>query len=216
MIHKYLVPVLVFLSVCICTHALAKKSPTVDQIVTRLENKYAQKGFTANFSQTSRLAALEMTEKASGSVIFSHPGKMRWEYKAPENHLIVTNGASLWIFRPNENQVMTGSASQFFKSGAGGAFLSDIALIRTNFDISIKEIAQNYIELDLKPLKKNDEITAIVIRMAADTDEIIRVVTYNRYEDSNLFEFFDTQFQKIAPQLFEFEIPAGTSVIEME
>lgn len=196
--------------------ALSLESYTEDQILSRLEKKYAGKSFVADFSQISRLAALEMTEKASGKAFFSHPGKMRWEYESPETHQIITNGKALWIFRPDENQVMTGDATQFFKSGAGGAFLSDITLIRTNFDIAVKEVAKDYVELDLKARKKTEEITSIVIRLSKETDEIIRVVTYNQYDDSNLFEFFNTQFIPVDPARFEFEIPAGISVLEME
>ena len=38
------------------------------------------------------------------------PGKMRWEYKSPSPQQIVSDGASLWVYTPELNQVNKGSA----------------------------------------------------------------------------------------------------------
>ncbi|MCK5349240.1 MAG: outer membrane lipoprotein carrier protein LolA [Desulfobacula sp.] len=187
-----------------------------EDILDAIEKKYSGKSFEASFTQISRLAALDITEKASGRASFSHPGKMKWEYMEPEHHEIITNGKVLWIFRPDENQVMKGDASQFFKSGAGGAFLSDISLIRKNFTISVKEVTADYVEINLVAKKENSDISSIVIRISQKNSEIVRVVTYNPYDDTTLFEFSDIQFKKIDPDVFEFKMPYGVSIIEMD
>ena len=186
-----------------------------EDILTAIEKKYSGKSFEANFTQISRLAALDITEEASGRASFSHPGKMKWQYLEPEHHEIITNGKSLWIFRPQENQVMQGDASQFFKSGSGGAFLSDISLIRKNFTVSVKEVTADYVEINLTAKKENSDISSIVIRISQKNSEIVRVVTYNPYDDSTLFEFSDIQFKKISPDVFEFKVPDGVNIIEM-
>ncbi|MEN8212334.1 MAG: outer membrane lipoprotein carrier protein LolA, partial [Thermodesulfobacteriota bacterium] len=160
-----------------------------EDILTAIEEKYSGKSFQADFTQVSKLAALDITEKASGKGFFSHPGKMRWKYLTPQLHEIITNGKSLWIYRPEENQVMKGDASQFFQSGAGGAFLSDISLIRKNFTITVKEVTANYVEIDLIAKKKSRDISSIVIRIAQKNSEIERVVTYNPYDDTTMFQF---------------------------
>ncbi|WP_299983248.1 outer membrane lipoprotein carrier protein LolA [Desulfobacula sp.] len=187
-----------------------------NDILDAIEKKYSGKSFEANFTQISRLAALDIIEKASGRASFSHPGKMKWEYMEPAHHEIITNGKVLWIFRPDENQVMQGDASQFFKSGAGGAFLSDISLIRKNYTISLKEITVDYVEMDLVAKTKKSDISSIVIRVSQKNSEIERVVTYNPYDDTILFEFSGIQFKKIDPGVFEFKVPYGVNIIEMD
>ena len=137
-----------------------------EDILTAIEEKYSGKSFKADFTQVSKLAALDITEKASGKALFSHPGKMRWKYLTPQLHEIITNGKSLWIYRPEENQVMHGDASQFFQSGTGGAFLSDISIIRKNFNITVREVTTDYVEIDLIPKKKAKDISSIVIRIS--------------------------------------------------
>ena len=187
----------------------------IEDILTALEQKYSGKSFQTDFKQVSTLAALDITENASGKAFFSHPGKMKWQYLKPQHHEIITNGISLWIYRPAENQVMEGDASQFFKSGTGGAFLSDISLIRKNFIINLKEVATDYVEIDLTAKKQTKEISSIVIRISQKSSEIIRVVTYNAYEDSTLFELSNIQFKKIEPEIFNFKIPDNVDIIQM-
>ena len=187
-----------------------------DDILNAIEKKYSGKSFEADFTQISRLAALDITEKASGKASFSHPGKMRWQYLEPEHHEIITNGKVLWIFRPQENQVMTGDASSFFKSGSGGAFLSDISLIRKNFTVSVKEVTADYVEINLNAKKENSDISSVVIRISQKNSEIIKVVTYNPYDDTTLFEFSNIQFKKINPDVFEFKMPDGINIIKMD
>lgn len=187
-----------------------------EDILTAIEKKYSGKSFEADFIQISKLAALDITEKAAGKASFSHPGKMKWEYREPAHHEIITNGKSLWIFRSEENQVMIGDASQFFKAGAGGAFLSDISLIRKNYIITLKEVTADYVEIELNAKKKNTDISLIVIRVAKKTSEIIKAVTYNPYNDTTQFEFNNIQFKKIDPALFEFKPFKGLSIINLD
>ena len=187
-----------------------------EEILNDIEKKYSDKSFEARFTQISTLAALDITEKAIGKAFFSHPGKMRWEYIKPGRHEIITNGKSLWIFRPEENQVMIGDASKFFKSGTGGAFLSDISLVRKNYTISVKEVTSDYVEIDLLSKQKESDISLISIRISKKNSEIIRVLTQNAYNDTTLFKFSDIQFKEIDPEVFEFIPSEKLNIIEMD
>ena len=191
-------------------------SPETEAILSALEKKYSGKSFTVKYTQVSKLTALDIVEKATGRAFFSHPGKMRWEYETPENHQVITNGKTLWIHRPQENQVLVGDAEQFFKSGAGGAFLSDISLIRKNYDIQIKQSSDTFVELTLKNLEKNTQITSIEIRITRPNHEITRVVTLNPYDDETHFEFDDIKFLPLNPDYFNFIVPEGITVLEMK
>lgn len=186
-----------------------------EDILNALEKKYSGKSFEADFIQTSRLEALDINETASGHALFSHPGKMRWQYLAPEQHEIITNGTSLWIYRPREKQVMLGDATSFFQSGAGGAFLSDISLVRKNFAIELKTVTPDHVELTLTAKKELRDISSIVIQILKPDSLIQKVITYNTYKDSTLFEFSNIKFNPIDPDTFEFIPPAGVSIIEM-
>jgi len=187
------------------------------EVLDRMEKKYAGNDFRADFHQISTLTALEITETASGKVFFSHPGKMRWEYLVPGQHQIISNGTSLWIYRPNENQVVRGDAQAFFNSGAGGAFLSNISLVRERYTAHIEtnQADTAHITLILEPKKESPDIQSIHIRILKTNDHIVQVTTYNPYGDATTLDFWNIVFKKIDLSVFEFTTPDGVDVIEM-
>jgi outer membrane lipoprotein carrier protein len=187
-----------------------------DELLTRIENRYAGADFTAEFEQVSKLKALDMDENASGKAFFSHPGKMKWVYTAPTEHRIITDGKTLWIFRPDQHQVVTGDADQFFKSGAGGAFLSDISLIRKKYAIEIKENQKDHVLLEFTPKASKEEIASITVQVMKETFTIKKVVTVNAYGDTTELVFSDIRFLNLDDGIFDFEIPDNVDVIQMD
>jgi outer membrane lipoprotein carrier protein len=41
----------------------------------------------------------------SGKVYFSRPGRMRWEYEAPEQKLFISDGKTVWFYVPSDHTV---------------------------------------------------------------------------------------------------------------
>jgi outer membrane lipoprotein carrier protein len=199
--------------------ALAAKSDlTLEQILDRMEKHYAGSSFKAEFVQESTVKAMEITDFASGKIFVRHPGKMRWEYEKPEKQIIITDGFKLWIYRPVDNQVMTGSAPAFFSDGKGASFLSDITLVRKKFSISQAESKDDFFyELNLKPLEKTLDVTDIRLSVTKNTFTVIRVVTYNSYGDTNHIEFLNHEFDAdLKDELFSFKASEGTDVLKMD
>lgn len=184
-------------------------------VLDGLERQYAGRSFSAEFVQTSILAALDISETASGRAWFSHPGKMKWQYLAPERHDIITNGDTLWIYRPDENQVMKGDAASFFASGAGGAFLSDISQIRTNFAVSVTDTTDQWVELQLDVSPDNPDIQSIRIQVTRNDFQILTVTTVNTAGDTTRFELSDIRFMDLPADWFEFAVPPETHIIDM-
>ncbi len=187
----------------------------VSRLVTKIENRYAHHSFSAQFFQKSVLAALESEEIAQGKVEFSHPGKMRWVYTLPEQHEIITNGKKVWIWRPHQNQVMTGDAPSFFSSGVGAAFLSDMGDIQKFYHVRMLSENTEWAELELRPKKAVPEMERIVVKVSMVTHDIVRVTTYNTYEDSTSFDFGQIRFERIPESVFEFAVPKGAEVISI-
>lgn len=184
-------------------------------ILDGLEDHYAGRSFSAKFVQTSVLSALDISETASGRAWFSHPGKMKWQYLEPERHDIITNGNTLWIYRPDENQVMIGDAAPFFQSGAGGAFLSDISQLKKNHTATVTESTDQWVELQLDTSSDNPDIRFIRIQVTRKDFQILKVTTVNAAGDITRFELSDIQFLELSDDMFEFDIPPKTHIIEM-
>jgi outer membrane lipoprotein carrier protein len=200
------------------TTLAAESDLTLEQILDRMEKHYAGNSFKAEFIQEATVKALEITDFASGKMFVRYPGKMRWEYEKPEKQVIITDGIKLWIYRPTDNQLMTGSAPAFFSDGKGASFLSDISLIRKKFNISLAETKEDFFyELKLKPLEKTLDVTDITLTVTKTSFTVIRIVTYNSYGDENRIELLNHKFQAdLKDSLFSFEAPEGTDILEMD
>ncbi len=76
--------------------ALLKSVETRHRSATTL-----QATFLEIYRDGSREARVE-----SGTVYFSRPGRMRWEYEAPEKKLFLVDGKQVWFYVPADRSVM--------------------------------------------------------------------------------------------------------------
>ena len=196
----------------------APSSMTVEEILERVEKIYTASSFSAAFIQASTIKAMEITDSASGKLSVQYPGKMRWEYLEPEPQTIVTDGVQLWMYRPADNQVMLGQASTFFSEGKGAGFLSDIHLLRKDFDITLEDIRfGDYYNLKLVPLEKSWDIAFVHLLVSKTTFRIAQVFTHNAYDDVTRIELVDPQFHEpFDDAFFTFEIPRGVDVLRLD
>lgn len=196
----------------------AESELTLEQILDRVEKHYTGKSFQAEFIQESTIKAMEIVDYASGKIFVRYPGMMRWEYEKPEKQIIITDGHKLWIHRPADNQVLTGSAPAFFGDGKGASFLSDIKLVRQKFRISLEDSKESlFYELNLQPLEKKLDVADIRLSITKNTFNVVRIITYNTYGDENRIEFTNLKFHvKLSDSLFSFKIPPGSDVLQLD
>jgi len=200
------------------SHAAGGQAVTLDQILNGIERRYDGKGFTAAFFQESILKAMQITDTAEGHLTVKRPGKMRWEYTIPEAQSIITDGRSMWIYRPTDNQVMVGKAPEYFGGGKGAGFLSDIRQLRKSFTI-LMQASENkdYYRLKLVPVKATSELADIIISATRSTFQIDQVVTHNAYGDETRIVLSDYRFDiEPSDELFNFAIPSGADVVKMD
>jgi len=195
-----------------------EQNKIVDEILGCMEKRYSGSGFSAKFFQASTLQAMKITDTANGQAFFKKPGMMKWEYTKPDRQQIVTDGAMLWIYRPDDRQVTVGVFPSFFGDGKGAGFLSDITLIRKKFIVSLGDsLLESEHILKLWPREKNIDISVIHLAISRDTCDVIRIVTYNAYGDETRIELTDIDFSASLPDdAFHFTIPPGTDIVRMD
>jgi outer membrane lipoprotein carrier protein len=191
---------------------------SVDDILKKVEAIYTASEFSADFIQVSTIKAMEISDSASGKLFVKYPGKMRWEYQKPEPQVIVSDGIQLWVFRPEDQQVMVGDAATFFGEGKGAGFLSDIQLLRRDFDITLEDIRfGDYYNLKLIPREKNWDLARVHLLVSKESFYIYQVYTYNAYDDATRIEFLNLQFgARFDDDLFTFVIPKGVDVLKLD
>lgn len=205
-------------NVAVLVNAVHADSAELNMVIKGIEQHYGGKSFRASFFQESILKAMQMTDTAEGYLIVKPPGKMRWEYTIPDSQTIITDGRTMWIYRPADRQVMVGKAPEFFGGGRGAGLLSNISQIRKDFNISLQPARnEKYYHLKLIPRKTTPDLTDIIMSVDKRSFRIDQVITHNAYGDETRIVLNHYQFD-IHPKddLFHFTIPKGVEVIQME
>ncbi len=83
------------------------------QIVEQIERHYdSTSDFEASFTQRYERRLLRRKVEEKGKVSVKKPGRMRWEYRSPEEKVFVTDGTKTYFYLPAENQVMVSHQPQ--------------------------------------------------------------------------------------------------------
>jgi len=190
--------------------------PLVDQVLSGVEKRYASSAFSARFEIESTLKAMQITDTAAGRLMVKYPGKMRWEYEPPDSQLFVTDGVTLWMYQPEERQVLVGQAAEKLGGSQGVSFLSDVRLLRQQFQIDLDPNGNNVLaRLKLTPRAGAFDIVSITLTVDRATYDVIEVLSINQLGNPTRIVFHDIAFQQTFPDtLFQFETPEGTDVLQ--
>ena len=212
-----LIGILSALCIGVSMSQAAEEKKIIDTIIAGVEKRYTVPGFSAEFEQESILKAMAVTDTASGKLMVRQPGKMRWEYLVPEPQTIITDGMDLWIYRPEDNQVMVGKAPALFGGGKGAGFLSDINTVRNNFQITLEKAENpNRYRIKLVPNQSSADLMEIHLDIVKGTFDLSQITTFNVYGDETRIQLQHFNFTDVPPEnLFRFDVPEGTDVVKM-
>src|SRR5260370_10822249 len=87
--------------------------------------KTLQASFLERYTENGRLVRVE-----SGNVYFRRPGKMRWDYQAPEQNVFLVDGKTAWFYLPADHTATRVPAKE------SAAWLTPLALLIRDMKIS--------------------------------------------------------------------------------
>jgi outer membrane lipoprotein-sorting protein len=115
-----------------------------EQVAAIVQTYYdTVRDFSADFEQTTRSALFDsagaaLTPPARGHVVFAKPGRMRWDYTAPEPSLVVSDGNTLWIYSPTLQEAQRLPVTEGYMTGAALQFLLGDGKLVESFEVSSK------------------------------------------------------------------------------
>ncbi len=200
--------------------AAARPAANVEAIAQAVDNHYNRlQTLQAEFSETYRGAGAERTE--SGTLWLKKPGKMRWEYRSPQQKLFLSDGQNAWLYLPDDRQVRKTPARKLDDLRSPLAFLLGKAHLE-------KELQGLTLAPDLSPLIPGDvvlrgvpkglasSVNQVMLEVTAD-DRITRIIV--EAGDGTVTEYrFSEQKENIAisGDNFRFVPPPGVEVISGE
>jgi outer membrane lipoprotein carrier protein len=195
-------------------------------LTSRMEAKYRsartlQATFLERYSENGRLLRSE-----SGTAYFRRPGKMRWEYEAPEKDLFLVDGKTAWFYVPADHTVTRAPAKQ------STDFRTPMALLAGEMKVS-RVCARVEIATAEKPQTQGDTVLycalrgteapdaaghnqdAVFFEVVPASGELVRILI--RQSDSIEVEFRFESWQydpPLPPSMFRFDVPPGVAIVK--
>jgi outer membrane lipoprotein carrier protein len=138
----------------------------------------------------------------------------------PEEYFIITDGDTVWIYRPVENQVMLGRAVHYFGSKKGTDLFTKPGELSKEFIVELapKEVQEkDRYALRLVPKTEGSSLAELYLFVSKETFDIVKSVTYNAFGDKTTIRFDSYRFDRgLNSSLFVFEIPNGAEVLQLQ
>lgn len=111
----------------------AAQTAELDQLVGALQAKYNRlQSLAADFTQIYN-APGERTRRESGRLLLKKPGRMRWDYTAPEEKLYISDGKVIYEYVPAERLVTRAAVKESNDLRAPFMFLLGRGNLRRDF-----------------------------------------------------------------------------------
>ena len=186
--------------------------------------------FLEQYSESGRVLRTE-----SGIAYFRRPGKMRWEYEAPEKNLFLVDGKSAWFYVPADRTVTRVPAKQSTDWRTPLALLAGevkLSRICARVHLANAEKPEKNGDVVLSCLLKgpttsagrtagNDAVDAnrdmLLLEITPDTSQLVRAVVRGSGGVDIEFKFKDWQFDPPLPDsFFRFDVPPGVAIVNGE
>jgi outer membrane lipoprotein carrier protein len=216
----------------------ADVSPRAAAVARALEARYhdaktLQAIFLERYSDSRQGLQAE-----SGRVYFSRPGRMRWEYEAPEQKLFVSDGKMVWFYVPSDHTVTRAPMKQSTDWRTPLALLTGKAKLSQlcdKLDLSAQApAAKGNVVLSCRPRGEkpkakgptDDDLDASIAPIDEQFDEVLLEVNPETGELADVrvlepggieLEYRFGNWQEnlpLAESLFRFQAPSGVAIVE--
>ncbi|MDO8644728.1 MAG: outer membrane lipoprotein carrier protein LolA [bacterium] len=188
---------------------LAVPAIASDSISQKIQAVYREtETFSADFKQTVTIPMMEKVIQKSGHLVLAKPGKFFIQYRQPEKKEYISDGKTLWIYRPDDKEVEVYDSLGEQVAQEGLSFLGGLADLEKEFlVISQKQVADGY-ELILRPRQKTT-FEKIILQVDA-SDFLVRAMTFFP-EGGNKSRTVFSNFRRNGEekQNFKFKVPYG-------
>ena len=181
--------------------------------IERVEKRHAAtRDFVARFEQSYRSGLLGRELLETGVVSIKRPGRMRWEYREPEEKLFVSDGKNFYFYVPEDRQVIVQEQDE--QRSLAARLLSGQAGHLAEFEASRDEPSEDgVLRVRLVPREENAELEQAYIDVEP-SGRVRTILIEDLQGNRSQFRFEDVkENQGLSDDQFRFEIPPGVEVI---
>ncbi|MDH5230709.1 MAG: outer membrane lipoprotein chaperone LolA [Gammaproteobacteria bacterium] len=166
----------------------------------------------ARFEQKVENSQLGGQDYRQGVLYIKKPGRFRWDYEAPYEQQITSDGKKIWIYDKDLEQVTV----RLLDNSVGNTpavLLSEQQALNKTFNLKELPPADGLLRLRLTPKQQDTSFTEIVLSF--ENQELKQMAMQDSLGQRTLLIFSQVQKnRKLKNTLFEFEPPKGVDVFE--
>lgn len=165
----------------------------------------------ARFAQMVLDKNMKKLQQATGTMQFARPGKFRWEYDKPYEQVIVSDGARVWLYDKDLNQVTVRKYDRALGTSPA-ALLAGSNEIEKNYRFST---VGNQDGLDwLEAVPRTQDTAFERIRLGFGKAGLEAMELRDQFGQITVIKFSTIERNaKIPPEAFTFTPPKGADVI---
>lgn len=204
------------------TLAIAIGEDSIEEVIDKLQKRYEKtKDYSAVFTQETISKNLDAPAIVNGNVYFKKPGMIKWEYTDPIKQEIISDGETLWLYLPDDNQVRIYDAAEALKDQTFFSFLFGEGNITDDFEAVLgdpgPEQADEYYLIMLAPKRADTSIDRILLLVDKEKFLIHQINTYDVLGNVTRVAFEDISVNSgLKDSMFHFIVPAGVEMIKIE
>lgn len=188
--------------------AQAASAGAIDKLQRFLEST---KTVRADFAQIVVAKNGRKPQQSTGVMMFSRPGKFRWQVEKPYSQLLVGDGEKVWIYDPDLRQVTTKKVGAAL-GGTPAALLAGDNAFEKNF--SLHELGEREGMAWLEAVPKAQDSGFEKIRLGFAGNDLKAMELFDNFGQTTSLLFSRLERNPaLAPSLFRFVPPAGADVI---
>jgi outer membrane lipoprotein carrier protein len=195
------------------------------EVAQKLQNTYEQaSNLVADFQQTTQMKFSSRVRQGSGTMIFSKPGRMRWDYDTPDYQVLISDGVTISMYFEKSGQMIISNAKEYLQSDVTYSFFAGTGDILKDFEVTDPEpfynMGNSYL-IKLIPKSSHPHVSSIHAWISRDSFLITHLQIIDHFETVTdlFFENIQTDTdhygsRAINDDLFIFIPPANTEIIE--
>ncbi len=184
-----------------------------EQDVQRLSQLLNQsKTIEAGFSQLTLDASGSSLQETTGNMTVQRPGLFYWHTDAPQEQVVVSDGAKVTLWDPDLEQATIKKLDQRLTQTPALLLSGDISKISESFDISSKEQGE-VLDFVLKPKTRDTLFDSLSLSFRKGLVNNMRLVDSVGQRTDILFNNVKVN-QPVPAGKFRFDVPKGADVIQ--
>ena len=193
--------------------APARADELADALRTLQQRYESTRTLVAKFRQEVESPAMAGKLTSNGTVSFEKPNRMRWDYAAPDRQTIVSDGETLWIYQPEEKQVLKAPLREAFQATTPVTFLGGLGHVDRDFTPTLESSADDRWVLKLVPREERGVGTLVLVVRKGDASIEEARISDPLGTTTHLALSEERRNVSLGADLFHFTPPPGVDVV---